>query len=145
MATLDERLRAAFLADAGVSALIGNRLYDRQIAQNQPQYPCAAYQRISTIPLYSQEHDSAQGTTGWARYQITIWADTPSGGIIAQNVAQAFADALQTFNLWNLPASPVILQSAPNYLLNQRAGIEPNTKQPLFKEFLDIKVWYQIF
>lgn len=142
MATLDERLRAAFLADAGVSALIGNRLYDRQIAQNPPQYPCAAYQRISTIPLYSQEHDSDQASVGWARYQITVWADGPNGGIIAANVAKAFSDALQGFNLWNQPASPVVVQSAPNYILNRRAGIEPNTKQPLFKEFIDIKCWY---
>ncbi len=144
MASLESRLHSAFVGDAGVSALIGTRLYDRQLPPT-PTYPCAAYQRISTIPLYSQERGSEQGGVGWARFQISMWASGQNGGNDSDAIATAFANALQGFNLWSPPASPVVVNTAPNYVLNRRAGIEPNTNPPVFKVFLDIKVWYQEF
>jgi hypothetical protein len=140
VATLEERFRAGILTTA-VAAFVGNRCYDRQAPPN-PTYPLVRYQRVSTIRLYSQENDAALGGVGWARFQVDCISDTPNGGIVADQLAVAITASLQTFNLWNQPASPVVVQSAPNTVLNQRSGIEPQTQQPLFKVMLDIKVWF---
>ncbi len=139
MAGIKERFASALLADSGVSSFIGNRL-DRQLPQN-PVFPCCSYARISDVPLYSQEHDSAQGTTRWARFQVDVWSKSD---IEADQVADAIEAALQTFNLWLQPSSPFVLTSAPNTVLMRRDGIEPNTQPPIFREILDIKVWYSV-
>ncbi len=141
MASLETRFRAAILGNAGVSALIGDRMDDRQLAQN-PIYPCVRYQRISTIFLYSQERGSEQGGVGWARFQVDCLAII---GDDADAIATAISQALQTFNLWSPPASPVVVNTAPNSVLNRRAAIEPNTQPPVFKTILDIKVWFAEF
>lgn len=141
MATLETRFRAAIIGNAGVAALIVDRMFDRQLPQN-PIFPCIRFQRISTIPLYSQENDSDQASVGWTRFQVDAIADGPDGGNVATAIALAVSKALQTFNLWSLPASPVVVNAAPNTVLNRRTGIEPSTKQPLFKEIVDVRCWY---
>jgi hypothetical protein len=139
VAGVKERFREAIIADGGVFALIGNRMY-RQIAQN-PVYPCCSYARISDVPLYSQEKDALQGTTRWARFQVDVWS---MDDIEADVVATAIEAALQGFNLWTAPASPVVVNTAPNTVLSRRDGIEPNTQPPIYRETLDIKVWYSV-
>lgn len=70
--SIEAGLYAYLTADAGVSAVIGNRLYPLAIPQGAT-LPAAAYQRISYRNLLA--HD---GVTNYAtvRVQITCTADT---------------------------------------------------------------------
>lgn len=142
MSTIEQQLRESLLANAGVSALIGTRLYLVQKAQGSA-YPCVAYQRISTQRQYHHVLGGNQASTAWSRFQFTIWADGKTGGEVTQQVSAALRAALQTFNLAAQPASPAVLRQAPNFVLNEHMTNEPNPQQPLFKSILDVKIWFQ--
>lgn len=139
--SLEADLRTALLADAGVQAQIAQRLY---LMQKPPRcsFPCAAYQRISTQRLYTQALGGSQATRGWCRFQVTIWGDTATGGAQVLTVRDAILAALQTFNLGALPASPSVLSQAPNFILQERMGLEPQPEQPLVKYMMDVQVWF---
>lgn len=139
--TLEENFRAALLADSAVAGYLAGRLYLEQLP-NGPTFPCAAYQRVSTVPQsYSHTPAAGQKLTQWARIQLTIWAAT---GIVTSQIAQAVVNALNGFNLWEALASPALSPNGfPNFLMNQRMMIEPQTNPPLYKTILDLKIWFR--
>lgn len=140
--TLEQQLHDALLADSGVTAIIGDRLYLVQLPQN-PVYPAATYQRITTIPVYVHTLGGGQGQIGYARFQITGWHSGASSGKQSDDFARAVLAALQTFNAFALPSSPLVLTQAPNFLLSRRMQVEPGTQPPIFKAILDVKLWYR--
>lgn len=146
--SVESNLRAQLLADPGLSALIGDRLYLVQLPQN-PQYPCGVYQRVFTQPLYVQTRGrnpltGGQATIGWSRFSFTFWSnDGAQGGSIVEQIALAVMAAMESVNLIDLPQSPVVINQAPNFLITRRMGIEPQTQPPLFKAMLDFKIWFQ--
>jgi Protein of unknown function (DUF3168) len=146
--SVESILRADLLADPGLSALIGDRLYLVQLPQN-PVYPCGIYQRVSTIPMYVQTRGRSpllggQATVGWARFSFSFWSnDGAQGGAIVESIALALMAAMENVNLCALPQSPAVVTQAPNFLITRRMGIEPQTEPPLFKVLLDFKCWYQ--
>lgn len=143
MTALEQQIYSALTGDSGMQAVIGTRLYLVQLPQN-PTYPCAAFQRVDTVPIYSHSPDSGeQAAVGWARYQFTCWASGPSGGQLTEQFALALRNALQTFNAWALPTSPEVLAQAPNFIVSRRMGIEPQTQPPLFKAIIDVRICYQ--
>jgi hypothetical protein len=88
---IESGLREVALADAGVAALIGSRLYPLKLPQS-PVYPASVYQRISG----PRDHDHG-GSTGKAevRIQVTHWATSYSG---VKQVAEAFRAALDGYS-----------------------------------------------
>lgn len=145
--SVESILRAELLSDAGLSALIGDRLYLVQLPQN-PIYPCGIYQRVSTTPLYIQTRGrnpltGGQATIGQVRFSFTFWSnDGAQGGAIVESIALALMAAMENVNLIALPTSPATITNAPNRLITRRMGIEPNTQPPLFKALLDFLCWY---
>ena len=137
-AIIDNALRA----DAGLAALIGQRLYLVQKA-NDCSYPCMAYQRISSTPLYAMGFGNAQGTFGSARFQFTIFGDTATGAEAVLSVRDALVAALRTFNASALPVSPAQLTQAPNFVVMERMTNEPQPRQTIFMYVLDALIWYQ--
>lgn len=142
-------LLADLLADPGLSALIGNRLYVAQLPQN-PSYPCGIYQRVSTTPLYVNSVrgrnplTGGQATVGKVRFSFTFWSnDGKNGAAIVESIALALMAAMENVNLIGLPTSPATINQAPNFLITRRTGIEPQTQPPLFKAMLDFMCWYQ--
>lgn len=140
------------MADPGLSALIGDRLYLLQLPQN-PQgppdlYPCGIYARISTQPLYVHTRGrnpltGGQATIGRARFSFTFWSDDgANGSIIVENIALALMAAMEGVNLVDQPSSPFVINGAPNFLITRRPGIEPQTQPPLQKTMLDFMCWY---
>lgn len=140
--TLEQQIYDALIADAGINGVIGQRLYLVQLPQN-PTYPVAAYQRISTQRIYSHSPQAAQASTGWSRFQFTCWASGATGGQVALAFRLALQNALQTFNAWALPTSPEVFLQYPNFILDERMGVEPQTNPPLFKAIIDAKIWFQ--
>lgn len=147
MESLEQILHDALLAQSGLTALIGQRLYLVQLPQDVltfSNWPAVVYQRVSTVPLYTHSFDTGQqASVGWARFQITSWSRGPSSGNESDQIARAIHAALQTFNAWADPICPSVVISAPNYLLNRRMHVEPQTDPPLFKQILDVKIWYR--
>lgn len=141
MATpLEQTLRAALIADPGVNPLLGSNIFLVQIPEN-PTYPVCAIERVSTVPLYVQQLDSTQASGGWVRFQITVWASSATSGHDVDTIALAILSALRGFNLWQPTGDP--LRNAPNYMLNRRMGVEPQTSPPLYKAIMDVRFFYR--
>jgi hypothetical protein len=142
--TLEQQIYAALTSDAGIQAVIGSNLFLVQLPPN-PTYPCAAFQRISTNPIYSHSPSAGQqGTVGWCRFQFTCWATGATSGQSVEAFAAAILAALQTFNAWAVPMSPeVAIDQAPNFVIGRRMGIEPQLSPPVFKTIIDVKIWYR--
>jgi hypothetical protein len=139
--SVEQQLRAGLLAQSGVTNIIGDNLFLVQLPQN-PTYPSAAYQRIATVPLYTQENTN-QGTVGYVRFQITGFFQGASSGQQSEAFAQAVTAALQTFNCaQGVPASPPLLGTPPNYVLGRRMLVQPQTQPPIFMCVIDAKLWY---
>lgn len=140
MISVENQLRTGLLADAGVAGIIGNRLYLVQLPQN-PVYPSACYQRIATVPLYTQDND-LQGTVGWARFRVYGFFEGKNSGNDSEAFAQAVTAALQTFNCGQPQQSPPVLGTPPNYVIGRKMEVQPQTQPPIYMSVIDIKLWY---
>ena len=84
---IESALYAHLVADAGVTALLGTRIYPLDLPQ-EPTTPCATYHRVSTVPRYVHGADLNFDTV---RIQIDCYADSVLG---AKTLADAVRDAL---------------------------------------------------
>jgi hypothetical protein len=92
--TLEEGLRAALAADAGIAALVAGRIRPLRLAQGEA-YPALTYQRIAGTP-----RSTLDGATGRLRslVQVTCWAETYLGAKQLAATVRAFAtDATGTW------------------------------------------------
>jgi hypothetical protein len=140
-------LRSALINDAGVSALIGDRLYHAQLVES-PVYPAGTLQRAGTNPFYVQTRGrgnlvGGQATMGWVRISLAFWTTGAAAAETGESIAQAIMAAMENFNNSAQPTSPAVIFSAPNYLVTRRSGVEPGTQPPLFKELLDFRMLFQ--
>ena len=137
---LEQLFIAALNADPTYSGLVTGGTFLVQLPQNPP-YPCATIQRVSTVPLYVQAPSgyAPQAAVGRARLQYTCWVEDPvNSGPISDQIAQAVLAVTRSFSAFGSPPT-----GSPTFLLNRRMGIEPQTQPPLFKQILDILFWYQ--
>lgn len=148
--SVEQLLHDALLADAGVSAIIGNRLYFLQLPQGPDGlvYPSGVYQPIALTPLYVQTRgrsplEGGQATVGRVRMQLCFWADGSSGGATVLSLYQAVMAAMENFNAIALPTSPAVIANAPNRLVQRKIDVEPNTQPPLARLHMDFDIWYQ--
>lgn len=149
--SVESILRAELLADAGLSALIGNRLYWVQLPQNpqlQNLYPCGVYRRVSTVPLYVQTRGrnpltGGQASVGQVRFSFTFWSgDGTTGAAQVGAIGLALKAAYENVNLIALPTSPATINNAPNRLVFETYDFEPQTQPPLPRGRLDFISWY---
>jgi hypothetical protein len=114
-------IRAAILASAPVTALVGTRVYPMMLPQ-APTFPAIVYQRISTVP------DMLVEGPGFApiRIQLSMWASTFDG---ARTLADAVVTALHGYHGGELRLSR---------LINLLDDYEPDTK--LFRVIADFRV-----
>ena len=141
--TLEEFVRTALLADATLNAAIGGNLFLMQLPQNLlngTPFKALTFQRVSTQREYAH---SGPADVGWCRFQFTAWANTAHAAEDSLNIGYALFNALKTFNAAALPASPPVLHQYPNFVINQFMGIEPNTKPPIYKCILDVRIWFR--
>lgn len=73
--SLETGLRAALIADAGVTALVGTRIYP-EVMPHDVTYPAISYQRISTVRT---QYLTAVDDFTQVRIQIDCWDDSYSG------------------------------------------------------------------
>jgi len=140
---LEQILRTSLLADSTLNTAIGGNLFLVQLPQNLltgSPFKALTFQRVSTQRQYSH---SSPADVGWCRFQFTAWANTAAAGADCLGIGYALFNALKTFNAAALPASPPVLTQAPNFVLNQYMGIEPNTQPPIYKCILDVRIWFR--
>ena len=137
---LEQQFIAALNADPTYSALVTGGTWLVQLPQN-PSFPCAAIQRVSTVPLYVQAPPgyAPQAAIGRARLQFTCWIlNAQSAGVISDQIAQAVLNVTRSFSAFGSPPT-----GSPTFMLNRRMGIDPQTQPPLFMQTLDLLFWYQ--
>ena len=138
---LEQQFIAALNADPTYSGLVSvGNTWLFQLPQN-PNYPAATIERVSTVPLYVQSApgNAQQAAVGRARLQFTCWVlNVATAGQISDQIAQAVLSVTRSFSAFGSPPT-----GSPTFLLNRRMGIEPQTQPPLFKQILDSLFWYQ--
>ena len=142
---LEQIIRNGLLSDTGVAALLGTNLFLIQLPQdsfspsiNPPgtgHSARAVYQRISTNRLYAH---ASTNDSGWSRFSFSIWDYTP-GSVLA--IATAITNALQKFTAQSSDSPPT--PNAPNFVIDQRMEVEPETNPPLYKSILDVRFFFQ--
>jgi hypothetical protein len=147
--SVEQLLHDSLLADPGVSAIIGTRLYFIQLPQGPDglTYPAGVYQPISLRPLYIQTRgrtplEGGQATIGTVRIQLMFWASGPTGGASMLSLYQAIMSAMENFNAIT-PTGFRIIVNAPNRLVQRILDVEPNTQPPLARLRMDFEIWYQ--
>lgn len=94
---IEAAIRAHLIADAGLAALVGARVYPLQLPQ-RPTLPAVTYQHISTLP--TQHRDNPYAHHERSRYQFDCWAgDYDSTLAVRAALAAAMGTLAQTDDL----------------------------------------------
>lgn len=132
MTVLDEGLMAYLKATAGITALVGARIYPLTLPE-EPTLPAIVIQRISTPRTLTHDTSGATGDLISPRFQFDAWGTS-------QAATKAISDALRAaLNGKTGAAGGVTLRAAladeevPDY--NQETG--------LYRTRSDYIVWFQ--
>jgi len=131
MISIEEGIVHLLKNNAGVSALVGTRIYAQKLPQN-PIMPALTYQLITPMSLIS--HQGMSGTA-YSRYQITGW-DTTELGIIALMKAVRICLGCYKGTVGVAPNTVVIQALLP---VGGYETYEPTTG--LFMRSLDFEIW----
>lgn len=92
--SIEPGLFAHLCADAGVAALVGDRIYPAGRIPEAAPLPALTYQRVSTVP--QQTLDGLAGLTQ-VRMQITAWAEGDTAPAQSKALAAAVIRSLAGF------------------------------------------------
>lgn len=123
---IEQGLVTYLLLDAGLIAIIGNRLHDDVLPQS-PTVPALVWQRISTPREYSH---SGSSHLAMPRFQFSCWATTRLGAI---NLANALKGALDAYS--GAMGSETVYAA---YLENELGSYDGETG--LRREILDYRI-----
>lgn len=79
MSVLEEGLTAYLKAYAGLTALVGSRIYPVKFPQTTTM-PCVVFQRIDTPRELTHDSSGAAGDLAHPRFQIEAWSETYHAG-----------------------------------------------------------------
>jgi hypothetical protein len=140
--TAEVKLRTLAAADATLQGFFGTGPFRWFDVQEAPKYieqgPCVRVMRVSTVRDYLQGGISQLSCP---RFQIDVLDYSAEN---SRQAAQAIIDWLSRISLAenNQFASPQTTPPQfPNFLLNQRSGMEPQTKLPVFVTMLDVRLF----
>jgi hypothetical protein len=131
--TLEVKVRTGAAAYAPLTALLGSspfRWFDTQLPQGAT-FPAVVAQLISNPQNY---YMGGQMDTSFARLQLTVW-DTDAER--ARAVEAAISSFLQQFTASGAPAG----RAKPNYIMNTRQSMYPQTQPPQFQRIIDAKLF----
>lgn len=126
---IEEALYTYLIAHAGLSALVGDRVYPL-VAPQDATYPLVVYQRISGIRIHS--HSGPSGLAS-PRFQFSAWGESFSD---AKNVAEQVRLALDGYagTMGSLAVGACLIATE----LDQ---YEPDTG--LYRTILDFFIWHE--
>ena len=125
---IQDGIYAFLIADAGVSAIVGTRVYPILMPQN-PTFELITYQKISGV-----RGKQLSGTTGYARpvIQIDCWAES---FLTAQTLADAVRSAVDGYS--GLMGSDVVDRAQ---IMNEMDLYENETQ--IFRVSQDYEIWH---
>lgn len=127
---IEAAIRAHLIADAGLTALVGSRVYPMQLPQ-RPTLPAVTYQRISSTP--TQHRGAAAAGHERTRFQFDCWASDYDTTLA---VRAALAAAMGTLVQANNPRIDVAL------LQGERDNID--TAAGRWRATLDYFIWHEV-
>lgn len=130
MAAIEEVIVSKLKAHAGLSALVGTRVYPAPLPQ-RPTLPAVTYQRISTLPIGSR--DAAKANFERPRFQFDGWALDVAGRAA---LADALRNALATIQQASNPRVDVTL------LQDARDFYEADSGR--YRAALDAFIWHEV-
>jgi len=136
MTTLEEGLKSYLTAYAGLTALIGTRVYPFRIPQGAT-LPCMTYQRMDTPRMLTHQSVGATGDLAKVRMQFDCWATTYSS-------AKAIADQLRAA----LNGKTGSIGTAPNAVVIRAALVdneipEYNPEVDMHRVIADYFIWQE--
>lgn len=133
MPSIEAALTAELLADAGVTALVGDRIFPMGGRQGTA-YPYVTYMRISTA---GAERLDGPNTLEWPRFQIDCWAAAaPTGSALqALSVAEAIRLAIDNVPIDGDPAFAATFQD--------QSGPAPDEETRSFRVSQDYLVFHE--
>jgi hypothetical protein len=142
LASQDEALQSYFLGTNGTFRWFTPQLQPGYISQGA----CVRVLRIATGRLNAHKTRTASHSVDQQqpRFQIDVLSQDASQ---AREAAAEICNWLTTradFSSDDLFSSPAVTPNQhPNFILNQRAGMEPQTQPPVYVEILDVRLWDQ--
>ena len=141
--TAEQKLRLLVGQDAGMLVIFGPaplRWFSRQL---QPGYidtgTCARVLRVSTARMYTHEGLNAMSEP---RIQIDVMDYDSVKAAAAADAVIAFMETVNLATDEMFASPPTVPAAHPNFLLNQRQGMEPRTsKGSVFVETLDYRIF----
>lgn len=145
--TAEAKIRSLAALDATLQSYFGTgpfRWFDRILAPNYIQRgACCRVTRVSTLRYYTHGTATQRSVNEIAqpRFQFDVLDYDAER---ARSAAAAIRDWLDTvdFSSDNQFASPPTSPTRhPNVVLNQFAGLEPQTTKPVYVEILDVRIF----
>jgi hypothetical protein len=133
MITIEEGLTAFLSANAGLTTLIGGRVYLMRIPQGAT-LPCLTYQRISTPRVLTHDTSGSAGTAH-PRFQFDAWGTTYTA---VKGIADAARAALNGYTGTMGSSNPVTVQAA--LIDDESPEFAPDVK--LWRVRMDFIIWH---
>lgn len=140
--TPEVKLRTLASGDVTLQGYLGTgpfRWFDRQVPQGYYPKTCVRIRRISTLILYEQRglHPLDQ-----PRFQLDVLDPDPEKArAVAAYIIQTFLTGISLAQN-NQFGSPVTTPPQfPNFVLNQRAGMDYQMQPPAYVESIDFRAW----
>lgn len=131
MSVIEDAIYTQLSGYAGLTALVGVRIYPTGNVDSKVAKPYVAYERISTVRMSNMGSDSGLVN---ARFQFTAWATTSQND--ASSIVTQLRGALQR---WRGTVSSVVIQDT--FIENELVRYDPETK--LKGASLDALIWYR--
>lgn len=140
--TAEAKLRALASASAALQAYFGTALFrwfDRQLPQGYIKSgPCVRLMRVSTVRTYAQ---TGLQNLSQPRVQIDVMDYDPEN---CRAAAKAVIDWLGTVDFSTdaeFSSPPTTPGNHPNFILNQRAGMDFQLQPPVYVESIDVRLY----
>ncbi len=145
--TAEVKMRTLAAADTELQAFLGSpfRWFDRQL---EPKYidrgTCVRVRRVSTLIEHAKETRTRRSISSQTRplFQIDVLDTDPERGRSAAAALTDWFGRVDFSSDSQFASPPTTPTRHPNYVLNQRAGMEPQTSPiRVYVETLDVRIF----
>jgi len=133
---LEEGIRSYLAGFAGISALVGTRIYPLVIPQGAT-LPCITYQRISTPRISTHDGSGMSGDLSSPRFQFDAWATTLSSVKAITDQIRAALNG-KTGSIGTAPYAYTIRAALAD---NEQPEYDPESE--LYRGRSDYIIWHQ--
>jgi len=136
MAVLEEGLHSYLSTYAGITALIGARVYSMRIPQGATM-PCLTYQRISTPRINTHDNSGIAGDLTSPRFQFDAWGNTYASVKAINDQVRAALNG-KTGSIGTAPSNITIRSALAD---NENPEYDPDSE--LYRSRSDYIIWIE--